>query len=298
MNCQEIQRRIVANVPSAGFRASVERTGHAFSPQELLKLAVDHAPDHMRRQELLSLLAENMPKIAEHARALRAHGQRLMADFLMPQEGTVYELVISEEGAFSQDRYLCADWDAAQETLRWYRAEYADLDEADGGADDCCIFKRRILREAGADGDELGWCRVGVDGAVLMVDMNDDTCEWGPCPRDCAACQRPCLNCQDDVACPPFVRPWDFVRYPGLRGWTAYGVAAPQRDPEALSQEVTVYPLSPETVHLREPHAVFCTHRHVSVATVEVVPPEALPASLQEKAAAYRAWLMEAMAAG
>lgn len=294
MTYREIQETIVAAMPSRDLRRAVERTGHAFAPQELLLLAERYAPDWDARRELLTLLARGVPEIAEHARALIRYQERVTEAYMTPSADAVYELLVHEAGAREPERCLCASFEAALARLRWYRERYADIP---GGEETYSIIKRRIL-PAGDDevDDEMGGCRVDADGTILCLDMYDGLNEWGGCPEgcdDCDECPRICMNHMGEAACPMFVEPWGFVRYPGLKGWTTWAIALPQVEPDPLETEITVYRLDGETVHCRDMDDAFRSHDHVALPQVEVVAAEDLPTAWREAAVAYRAWLME-----
>lgn len=294
MTYQEIQEAIVACMPSKSLQAAVARTGHVFAPQELLALAYRYAPDQAKRLMLLTLLARGVPEIAEHARALIRYQERMTEAYMTPSADAVYELLVHEKGVPEPTRYLSASFEAALARLRWYRERYADIP---GGEETYSIVKRCIL-PAGDDAvdDALGWCRVDADGTILCLDMYDGLNEWGGCPEgcdDCDGCPRICMNHMGEAACPMFVEPWGFVRYPGLKGWTTWAIALPQVEPDLLETEITVYPLNGETVHYRDMDDVFFSHWHVALPQVEVVTSEELPSAWREDAVAYRAWLME-----
>lgn len=296
MTYQEIQEAIVACMPSKSLRAAVARTGHVFAPQELLALAYRYAPDQAKRMELLMLLAHDVPEIAEHAQALISYQEQMTEAYMTPSADAVYELLVHEAGVREPERCLCASFEAALARLRWYRERYADIP---GGEETYSIIKRRIL-PAGDDevDDEMGGCRVDADGTILGLDMYDGLNEWGGCPEgcdDCDECPRICMNHMGEAACPMFVEPWGFVRYPGLKGWTTWAIALPQVEPDPLETEITVYPLNGETVHYRDMDEVFFSHWHVALPQVEAVTAEDLPSAWREAAVAYRAWLMEQM---
>lgn len=294
MTYQEIQREIVNCVPSEHLKAAVAQTEHVFAPQELLALAYRYAPDQAKRLMLLTMLARGVPEIAEHARALIRYQERMTEAYMTPSPDAVYELLVHEKGVPEPTRYLCASFEAALARLRWYRERYADIP---GGEETYSIIKRRILPAGDStEDDELGGCRVDADGTILCLDMYDGLNEWGGCPEgcdDCDECPHICMNHMGEPVCPMFVGSWDFVRYPGPGGWTTYGIALTQVEPDLLETEITVYPVNGETVHYRDMDDVFFSHWHVALPQVEVVTAEELPSAWREDAVAYRAWLME-----
>ena len=294
MTYQEIQREIVNCVPSEHLKTAVAQTEHVFAPQELLVLAYRYAPDQAKRMELLMLLAHDVPEIAEHAQALISYQEQMTEAYMTPSADAVYELLVHEAGAREPERCLCASFEAALARLRWYRERYADIP---GGEETYSIVKRRILSaEDEAKDDEMGECRVDADGTLLCLDMYDGLNEWGGCPEDCDDCDecpRICMNHMKEAACPMFVGPWDFVRFRNWVGWTTWGVALPQVEPDPLETEITVYRLDGETVHYRDMDEVFFSHWHVALPQVETVTAEELPSVWREDAVAYRAWLME-----
>lgn len=291
MRIEEIQREIVRSLPSLGLQAEVERTGHEFLPRELLKMAYDFAPDYQRRLELLWLLVEGVPEVAGHARALIVREEERLADFLAPVEGQVYELTIRMDGEATAEGFLCATWEQALRQLRYFMADPGWEDDYEW---DVCVLKRRILRQE-ADTDETGWCRVDAQGRILMVDMDDGRSEWGECGETCVGCPRRCISHLEMAACPRFVEPWGFVRYPGLRGKTTYGVVAPPPVPGALETEYTIWPVTWKTVRFRDERSAFQSHWHAPLPQVEAVTAEELPLWLRQEAEEYRRWLMQAM---
>lgn len=216
-----------------------------------------------------------------------------MADFLSRQPGAVWDLIVQEEGVQWQQRFLCASWEATLSQLMLYQEHYKGIE---GNAEAYSVDKRQILA-AGEDveDDVLGTCSLDAAGRIIALDMWDGKNEWGECCDDCDACPRICISRMDDVACPVFVRPWDFVRYRGLGGWQNYGVAAPWEALRALESELMVYRVDAQTVQDTSPDAAFWSHWHVLLPEVEVVKADALPPSLRDAAQAFRARLMAQM---
>ena len=79
-------------LPSQGLREEIARTGHVFTPSELLKLAQRYAPDQKTRLARLTALAEGVPTLTAHA-----DGTGVTAAFavLFPFTGAAKDAIIN-----------------------------------------------------------------------------------------------------------------------------------------------------------------------------------------------------------
>ena len=283
MTIQEIQQRVTSALWSRTVRDEIHRRQIVYASQELLAMAAAQEGFEHRRA-LYALLAENLPEVSDMARRQMAQEQARLAWFCTAQPGDVY-LLEAEDGPDGEppEQILCASWADVPALAEQYRAHFLIR----GDKLRWRVTKRRILTRDDAEAlpGDMAWCTLDDELQALSLQWwLPSRAERGGFPADCLIDEAPRY--------PLCIPAWSYVKY-SWQGWEEYGLLWLTGFEEAMESAAAVIPLDADHMADRDESGRW-GHIHVSLADVEAIAAEKLPAGLLAQAEVYRAWLVAA----
>lgn len=287
MTYQQIQDRIVSNFWSEGLKRRLAELDYRFPEQDLLGLAYQYAPSFAGRLELLELLAQHVPPVADQARRCVLWQRVTLEDFQRPEDGVIYELTIKLTPDSYPERYLCADYPACLEMIDKFLERYEEEEQEDTRYR---ITKRKIFHSGDEfREDELGECVLLRGKVVLSADVNDERTEVCGPGKNCVKCQTLSAHCIQ-VCYPGFLPDRCAVRYRMPNGSIRFGVHLGGEDGY---DRCYIIPLDGELLSSRDhaAHWGYHWHEHIPHPYVEQMDPEDLDPQLRENYEAFLAFL-------
>ena len=283
MDKLQIQDEIVSCLWSKDLKEHIQEKKYFFSEKQLLLIAYQFAPTYENRLQLLSLLRESFQSISEHAAKCILWQEKKLRLFRDDDPNAVYELRIKTEPDASEERYLCASFEAALDVIDGF---YKHYNEEETESVRYWISKRRIIQ----DGepfceDELGECVLGRGKTILSVDFYTEEKENGTCDCRCLDCKDMSVECEE-VCFPTFIPNHSAVRYLMSDGSVHFGFSFGIDD---LCDRVYIIPLDGEMLEGRayDAHWGYHWHEHIQSPYVESVDPDTLPDRLKENFYAF-----------
>ena len=278
MRLTDIQSAIVSCFFSHDLKQYIEENDYRFSGKELLSLADHFAPTYQEKMRFARLISETDDEAAPLAKIYEEKMTRRLDAFLSPDPNAVYELTIQDTPDAYPERYLCADFDTALNTIDRFYETYANQPSRDSK---CTVEKRKILTPSdNFQEDVLCSCILTARKAIRSIEGG--IAEWD----------------EGDIALPlpefpaflPSVSP---VKYISLAGNLQYGVYVDLEHPP--TETAFIIPFDTEMMKTASFKALWptCGHTHIPCPDVESIPLSILPAHMQETYFSFVAWWEE-----
>lgn len=287
MTYQQIQDRIVSTFWSEGLKQRIKELDYRFTEVDLLGLAFRYARSFDERLELLGLIAEHLPGVAERARRAIVWQRESLAAFQKSEDREVYELTIKLTPDSYPERYLCADYPGCLEMIDKFLEHYEEEEQEDTRY---LITKRKVFHSGDVfREDELGECVLLRGKVLLSADVNDERTEVCGPGKNCVKCETPSAYCIE-VCFPAFLSDRSAARYRLPNGEVKYGFHLGSGED---SECCYLIPLDGEMLQSRDhaAHWGYHWHEHIPHPDVEQVPVEELPDDLRANYLAFLEFL-------
>lgn len=312
MTKTDIEKIIIAAIPSLSLKKTIEEKNYKFSEEELLAITYKYSPTFKRRLEILKFISENFSeKIQSWANDCIEYQKRLYDTFMESSDSYVFELHIIDTPGAHEERYLCKNYEAVLKEIEFfyksYGGDYAER-ATDGDSshksyevEKSCeayisVVKRKVSdckSEEDFIEDNFTECLLTRDIEIKEINIWSLENEKKRLGGVCMDCKDICIN-NFKVSYPSFVKNLDVVMYYELNE-KKYSVALVNEDYALPYDNSTVYVLTLNSCEMKykDYEEIEMTHEHIRSPFVEVVSFTDINKELQENYLNYKKYIKD-----